>query len=90
MPRLLQRQCLSEGGADEQALAKQLKGVDLASRVLFLVLLGFLVLGGFEYFILIFLIPIIGWILWRDQDRISELERQLAALTKPPEPKPDA
>ena len=59
-----------------------------AIRILFLILLAFLVLGEPVLF-LIFFVPIIGWFLWRDQDRITQLEKRLDALQNPSGKKPD-
>ena len=62
------------------------------TRVTFLVLVAVIALGE-PILVLVFFIPVVGWMLWRDQDRISELEKRLAALENPaptptPEPKP--
>ena len=51
---------------------------------MFLVLIALLMFaGGVFVFVLIFFVPIAGWLIWRDQDRIAELEKRLAALEKP-------
>jgi hypothetical protein len=57
-------------------------------RIMFLILLALITLGE-PGLVLIFLVPIVGWLIWRDQDRIAELERKLTALEKPNDPKPD-
>jgi hypothetical protein len=57
-------------------------------RIMFLILLALITLRE-PGLVLIFLVPIVGWLIWRDQDRIAELERKLTALEKPNDPKPD-
>ncbi len=49
-------------------------------RVTFLILLAFLMLTGFAVFVLIVFVPVMGWYIWRQQDRIRDLEARLAAL----------
>jgi 4-amino-4-deoxy-L-arabinose transferase-like glycosyltransferase len=53
-----------------------------AVRVVFLVLIALIALTE-PVLVLIFFIPIVGWLVWRDQDRIATLEKRLAALEKP-------
>ncbi|MDG7008676.1 MAG: hypothetical protein JRN06_10635 [Nitrososphaerota archaeon] len=61
--------------------------VGLITRILFLILVGLISLG---YPIIIFAFaPILGWFIWRDQDRISALEKRLAAIEKPLQSKPE-
>ena len=60
----------------------------VAVRVLFLVLMAFAVLISPVLF-LIFFVPVVGWFLWRDQDRITQLEKRLDALQNPSGNKPD-
>ena len=38
---------------------------------------------------LIFFVPVVGWFLWRDQDRIMQLEKKVEALENPYGKKPD-
>jgi predicted tellurium resistance membrane protein TerC len=57
--------------------------IDLVVRLLLLVLIAFLyVIPGISFLVLLFFIPIVGWVLWRDSDRIKELEKKLAAYEK--------
>jgi flagellar biosynthesis component FlhA len=71
-------------------MSKPPKGLDLAVRVVSLILLAVLVLGGFSALVLLFFAPIVGWLVWRLYDRTTELEKKLAALEKPAgEPKSD-
>ena len=72
-----------------QAMSKPMKGLDLAVRVVFLVLLALFVFGGLAGILLLFFVPIVGWFVWRLLDRTSELEKRLAALEKPAEKKPE-
>ena len=60
----------------------------VAVRVLFLVLMAFAVLISPVLF-LIFFVPVVGWFLWRDQDRIMRLEKKVEALENPYGKKPD-
>jgi hypothetical protein len=60
----------------------------MVTRMVFLVLLAVLCLVAAVY-VVIFFIPIVGYLVWRDQDRIEELERRLAAIEKPASPKTD-
>jgi purine-cytosine permease-like protein len=59
-----------------------------AVRVLLLVLMAFLLLIG-QFLFLLFYVPIVGWYLWRDQDRIKQLEKKVEALENPYGKKPD-
>jgi hypothetical protein len=47
------------------------------ARVTFLILLALLALEV-PGLLIIFFVPIVGWYLWRAQDRIAELEKKLA------------
>ena len=47
-------------------------------RIVFLVLVGLIALEE-PVLVLIFFVPVVGWLIWRDQDRIAELEKQLAS-----------
>jgi hypothetical protein len=59
------------------------------SQIVFLILLALVSLGFTASFVLIFLIPVMGWFIWRDHSRISELEKRLAALEGPKPAKPE-
>lgn len=49
---------------------------------MFLVLLAFLSIGlGLLFFV--FFVPVIAFLVWRDQDRIVALEKRIAALENP-------
>ncbi len=48
-------------------------------KIVFLVLMGLIVLSAPVLF-LIFFVPIIGWFVWSDHDKIAELEKRIAAL----------
>ncbi len=54
--------------------------MNVVVRVTFLILLAFLMLTGFAVFVLIVFVPVMGWYIWRQQDRIRDLEARLAAL----------
>jgi predicted tellurium resistance membrane protein TerC len=57
--------------------------IDLVVRLLLLVLIAFLyVIPGISFLVLLFFIPVVGWVLWRDSDRIKELEKKVAALER--------
>jgi 4-amino-4-deoxy-L-arabinose transferase-like glycosyltransferase len=60
-------------------LSKRGTSVNAITRIIFLVLLGLIALSE-PILVLIFFVPIVGWLIWRDQDRISQLEKRLAAL----------
>ena len=61
--------------------------IDLFVRLLFLVLIAFLyIIPGIQFLVLLFFIPIVAWILWRDSDRIKELEKKLAAFERSDRP----
>ena len=66
-------------------MSKSSGSLSLVLRVALLALVVLLLLSGVFLFVLIFFIPVVGWMLWRDQDRISRLEKKLAALEKPSE-----
>lgn len=65
-----------------QGLSKTGSRVNTVSRIVFLVLMGLIALTE-PVLVLIFFVPIVGWLVWRDQDRIAALERRLAALEGP-------
>jgi hypothetical protein len=57
------------------------------TRIAFLALLALIAIG---YPLIFFVfVPVLGWFVWRDQDRITALERRVASLERPPEPKPE-
>jgi hypothetical protein len=58
------------------------------TRLLFLVLIAVLAIG-YPDLILVFFIPIAGWFIWRDQDRIAALEKKLEALESSDASKPE-
>ena len=53
----------------------------LIVRLLFAILLAFLVLILGTFFLL-FYVPVVTWVLWRDADRVAELEKKMAAYDK--------
>ena len=53
-----------------------------AVKIVFLVLMGLVVLTVPVLF-LVFFVPIVGWFLWSNHDRVTELEKRLAALENP-------
>lgn len=66
-------------------MSKNAVRLGMATRLAFLILVGLVALGE-PVLAIVFFIPIAGWFLWRDQDRIAELEKKVAALA-PPLPK---
>ena len=58
------------------------------TRLLFLALIAVLAIG-YPVLIVIFFVPIAGWFIWRDQDRIRALEKKLEALENPGASKPE-
>ncbi len=52
------------------------------TRLLFLILIAVLAVG-YPDLVLIFFVPIAGWFIWRDHDRIVALEKRLKALEGP-------
>lgn len=60
------------------------------SKIVFLVLLALISISE-PILVLVFFIPVVGWLIWRDQDRMAALEKRLAALEGPakPEPRPE-
>ncbi|HKT21561.1 MAG TPA: hypothetical protein VJR06_02915 [Nitrososphaerales archaeon] len=66
-------------------MSRQPIRISAITRITFLVLLGLIALG-FPIILFVF-VPVLGWFIWRDQDRISQLEKRLAALEKPSQPK---
>ena len=72
-----------------QALSKPAnQAMATVVRVVLLVLLALLLLSpGASPLVLIVIIPVMVWLIWRDQDRIAELEKRLAAPEKPAQPK---
>ncbi|MDA4125853.1 MAG: hypothetical protein OK452_01430 [Thaumarchaeota archaeon] len=63
--------------------------LETAVRVVFLILMGFIGLVFTQNFFALFFVPIIGWFVWSTRDKASDLERRVAALEKPDEPKRD-
>ena len=61
--------------------------ISAITRVTFLALLALIAL--YSPLVLFILVPVLAWFVWRDQDRISELEKRLAALENPSRPKPE-
>ena len=61
-------------------MSKPLTSVNMVIRVVFLVLLGLLILGGLGGFVILIYLPVLGWIIWRLMDRTAELEAKVAAL----------
>ncbi len=70
-------------------MTKPLRGLDIAVRVVFLVLLAIFVFGGLGALLLLVFVPVVGWLLWRLLDRTAELEERLAALENPGQKKPE-
>jgi 4-amino-4-deoxy-L-arabinose transferase-like glycosyltransferase len=64
-------------------VSKPRPSINSITRLIFLVLVGLIALSE-PILILAVLVPVVGWVLWRNQDRIGELERRLAALERPP------
>jgi predicted tellurium resistance membrane protein TerC len=61
--------------------------IDLIVRLLLLVLIAFLyIIPGIQFLVLLFFIPVVAWVLWRDSDRIKELEKKLAAYERSDRP----
>jgi predicted tellurium resistance membrane protein TerC len=61
--------------------------IDLVVRLLLLVLIAFLyIIPGIQFLVLLFFIPVVAWVLWRDSDRIKELEKKLAAYERSDRP----
>ena len=56
--------------------------MSMAVKIVFLILMGLVVLTVPVLF-LVFFVPIIGWIVWSDHDKIAELERRLAVPENP-------
>ncbi len=54
-------------------------GINLAVRVVFLVLVAFLAfaIGGLLF---VFFAPIVGWYVWRLLDKTAELEKRITEL----------
>ncbi len=67
---------------------KSSRGVlEMAVKVVFLILMGFIGLVFTQNFFALFFVPIIGWYVWSNHDKASDLGRRVAALEKPDEPK---
>jgi hypothetical protein len=64
-------------------MSKPLRTTNLVVRVVFLALMAALVIGGLGVLVLLFFIPIVGWLVWRLYDRTAELEKRLAAIERP-------
>lgn len=60
----------------------------MTTRIIMLVLVALVALSE-PALTIVFFVPIAGWLLWRDHDRIAELEKRLAAAEKPAQPKPE-
>lgn len=58
----------------------------IAVKVVFLALLVLIVIAS-AFLLLIFFVPVVVWYIWSLYDRTAKLERRLAALEKPAEPK---
>ncbi len=68
-------------------MSKTVVRLDIIIRVVFVVLLAFLLLfPGINYFVLLFFVPIATWYVWRLQDRTRDLERRIASLEGPKKP----
>jgi hypothetical protein len=59
-----------------------------AVKVVFLALLVLIVIAS-AFLLLIFFVPLVVWYIWSLYDRTAKLEKRLAVLEKPDEPKPD-
>jgi nicotinamide riboside transporter PnuC len=62
--------------------------LDTAVKVVFLLLMAFVVLVEPVLF-LVFFVPIVGWFVWSAHSKTAELEKRLAALEKPWDQKPE-
>jgi len=69
-------------------MSKSSGSLGIVVRVVFLVLLAFLVLASPVLF-LIFFVPVVGWYILSLSDKNKDLEARLAALEGPRRPKPD-
>ena len=63
-------------------MSKRQVSLNSVFRIVLLILMAFFVLGEPVLF-LIFFVPIVGWYVWRLNDRTKELERKLADKDKP-------
>jgi len=69
-------------------MSKSSGSLGIVVRVVFLVLLAFLVLASPVLF-LIFFVPVVGWYILSLSDKNKDLEARLAALEGPRRPKSD-
>ena len=60
--------------------------LELAVKVVFLALLVLVVIAS-AYLLLIFFVPVVVWYIWSLYDKTAKLEKRVAALEKPAEPK---
>ena len=58
------------------------------ARLLLLILIAVLAIG-YTVLVIIFFVPVAGWFIWRDHDRIMALEKRLEALEGPAAQKPE-
>lgn len=63
--------------------AKPRRGLNLATRVTILALLALLAFSVPGLIIIVF-VPVVGWYMWSDRERIAELEKKLAGQDKKP------
>jgi hypothetical protein len=62
--------------------------IGVITRLLLFVLIAVLAIG-YTALVVIFFVPIAGWFIWRDHDRIVDLEKKLEALEGPRPKKPE-
>jgi hypothetical protein len=60
--------------------------LETAVKVVFLGLLVLIVIAS-AYLLLVFFVPVVVWYIWSLYDKTAKLERRVAALEKPTEPK---
>ncbi|HEV2137685.1 MAG TPA: hypothetical protein VGR53_02480 [Nitrososphaerales archaeon] len=60
--------------------------LETAVKVVFLGLLVLIVIAS-ALLLLIFFVPVVVWYIWSLYDKTAKLERRLAAIEKPAEPK---
>ena len=66
-----------------QGVSRRSFRANTVTKVTFLVLIAVVAISE-PVLVLVFFVPVVGWMLWRDQDRISELEKRITALETPP------